>query len=212
MLCLQNHQNQYLLFPKKLLNYQNQYPKTDLPENIDIISAISDINKIISPNQFDNVDGDNNIVEEQTSDNEVKYIPAPAEVPFPLPIHLREARKQKLKQIREQKERYKKNANKKTIKFLNKKNAADLLKEHREKQKANKKVNKKIKPLLGVEDRRAREFVNSKKNEIYRRNARIKAIKKLINKKRKLRSVIKSDNNFSDTETIQYAGPCRDTS
>ena len=32
-------------------------PKTDLPENIDIISAISDINKI-SPNQFDNVDGD----------------------------------------------------------------------------------------------------------------------------------------------------------
>ena len=63
-------------------------PKTDLPENIDIISAISDINKIISPNQLDNVDGDNNIVEQQTSDDEVKYIPPPApEVPVPPPIY-----------------------------------------------------------------------------------------------------------------------------
>ena len=100
MLCLQYHQNQYALFAKKLLNYQNQYLKTDLPENIAIISAISDINKIVSPNQFDNVDGDNNIVEQQLSDDEVKYIPAPAEVPFPRPIHPRETRKQKLKQIR----------------------------------------------------------------------------------------------------------------
>ena len=47
----------------------------------------------------------------------------------------------KLKQIREQKERYRKNVKKKAINFLNKKNAADLLKEHREKQKTNKKVN-----------------------------------------------------------------------
>ena len=99
------------------------------------------------------------------------------------------------------KERYRKNAKKKAINFLNKKNAVDLLKEHREKQKAKKKANKKIKPLLGVEDRlkrkrksieklkdqdspkRAREFVNSKKNKIYRRNARKKAIKMLTNKK-----------------------------
>ena len=58
-------------------------PKTDLPENIGIISAISDVNKIIRPNQFHNVDGDNNIVEQQTSDDEVKYIPAPTKVPFP---------------------------------------------------------------------------------------------------------------------------------
>ena len=93
---------------------------------------------------------------------------------------------------------------------MNKKNAAELLKEHREKQKANKKANKKIKPLLGVEDRlkrkrkaieklkdkdnpkRIREFVNSKKSEIYRRNARKKAIK-ILNKKRKLKPVVESD-------------------
>ena len=74
----------------------------------------------------------------------VKYIRATAEVPFPQPIHPHETRKQKLKQIREQKERYRKNVKKKAINFLNKKNAADLLKEHREKQKANKKANKKL--------------------------------------------------------------------
>ena len=74
-------------------------------------------------------------------------------MPFPRPIHPRETRKQKLKQIREQKERYRKNAKKKAIKFLNKKNVADFLKEHREKQKANKRAHKKIKLVLGVEDR-----------------------------------------------------------
>ena len=74
-------------------------------------------------------------------------------MPFPRPIHPRETRKQKLKQIREQKERYRKNAKKKAINFLNKKNVADFLKEHREKQKANKRANKKIKLVLGVEDR-----------------------------------------------------------
>ena len=78
-------------------------------------------------------------------------------MPVPRPIHSRETQKQKLKQIREQKERYRKNAKKKAINFLNKKNAADLLKEHRGKQKANKKANKNIKPLLGVEDRLKRK-------------------------------------------------------
>ena len=164
-----------LVIPQETVKLPKPIPKTDFPENIDII-------KIISPNQFDNVDGNNNIVEQQTSDDEVKYIPAPAEVPFPLPIHPRERLKQKMKQIRMKKERYRKNAKKKAINFLNEKNAADLLKEHRKKQKTNKKANKKIKPLLGVEDRlkrkrkaieklkdkyspkRAREFVNSKKN------------------------------------------------
>ena len=66
---------------------------------------------------------------------------------------------------------------------MNKKNAAELLKEHRKKQKANKKANKKVKPLLSVEDRlkrkrkaieilkdedspkRIREFVSSKKTK-----------------------------------------------
>ena len=106
-----------------------------------------------------------------------------------------------MKQIRLKEERYRKNAKKKAINVLNKENAAELLKEHREKQKANKKANKKIKPLLDVEDRlkrkreaieklkdkdslkRAREFVNSKKKEIYRGNATRKAIKTLTNKK-----------------------------
>ena len=54
--------------------------------------------------------------------------------------------------------------------------------------------------------------MNSKKNKIYRRNARKKAIKTLTNKKRKLRSVVKRDDNFSDAETNQYAEPYRDTS
>ena len=85
------------VIPQETVKLPKPIPKTDPPENIDIISAISDINKIISPNQFDNVDGNNNIVEQQTSDNEVKYIPALAEVPFPQPIHSRETRKQKLK-------------------------------------------------------------------------------------------------------------------
>ena len=47
-------------------------PKTDLPENIDYVSAISDINKITRPNQFDNVDGDIdfNIVEQTPDDDD----------------------------------------------------------------------------------------------------------------------------------------------
>ena len=81
------------VIPQETVKLPKPIPKTDLPENIDIISTISDINKIISPNQFDNIDGDNNIVEQQTSDDEVKYIPAPAEVPFPRPIHPRKTRK-----------------------------------------------------------------------------------------------------------------------
>ena len=78
------------VIPQETVKLPKPIPKTDLPENIDIISAISDVNKIISPNQFDNVDGDNNIVEQQASDDEVKYIPAPSEMPFPRPIHPRE--------------------------------------------------------------------------------------------------------------------------
>ena len=56
--------------------------------------------------------------------------------------------------------------------------------------------------------------MNSKKSEIYRRNARKKAIK-ILNKKRKLKPVVERDNvqdNFSEAETIQYAEPYRDTS
>ena len=48
--------------PQETVKLPKPIPKPDLPENIEIISAISDINKIISPNQFDDVDGDNNIL------------------------------------------------------------------------------------------------------------------------------------------------------
>ena len=85
------------VIPQETVKLPKPISKTDLPENIDIISAISDINKIISPYQFDNVDGDNNIVEQQPSDDEVKYIPAPAEASVPPPIHPRERLKQKMK-------------------------------------------------------------------------------------------------------------------
>ena len=53
----------------------------------------------------------------------------------------------------------------------------------------------------------------SKKDEIYRRKAKKKAIR-ILNKRRKLNPVAKSNNeqdNFSDTETIPYAEPYRDT-
>ena len=150
------------VIPQETVKLPKPILKTNIPENIDYVSAISDINKFI-PNRFDNVNGDIdfNIVEQTPVDDDdvvyVKVIPPPPEVSVPSPIHPRERCKQKLKQIREQKERYRKNAKKKIIYFLNKKNAAELLKEHREKQKANKKTNKKIKPLLGVDDRLKRK-------------------------------------------------------
>ena len=151
------------VIPQETVKLPKPIPKTDLPENIDYISAISDINEITRPNQFDNVDGDIdfNTVEQTPDDNDdvtyVRNIPPPPEVPVPPLIHLCERPKQKMKQIRIKKGRYRKNAKKKSITFLNKKNAADLLKEHREKQKVNKKANKKVKPLLGVEDRLKRK-------------------------------------------------------
>ena len=142
--------------PQETVKLPHPIPKTNLPENIDYVSAISDITKI-SPNQFDNVDGDIyfNVVE-QIPDNDddviyVKYIPPPPEAPVPPPIDSHERLKQKMKRIRIKKERYRKKAKKKATKFLNKKNAVELLKEHKEQQKANRKT--KIKPLLSVEDR-----------------------------------------------------------
>ena len=152
-----------LVIPQETVKLPKPIPKTDLPENIDYISAISDINKITRPNQFENVDGDIDFnIAEQTPDDDYdvtyeRYIPPPLEVPVPPPILPCERLKQKMQQIRMKKERYRKNAKKKAINFLNKKNTADLLKEHREKQQANKKANKKIKPLLGVEDRLKRK-------------------------------------------------------
>ena len=53
------------------------------------------------------------------------------------------------------KERYRKDAKKKVIKFLNKENAAKLLKEHKKQKKANEKT--KIKSSLSAEDRLKRK-------------------------------------------------------
>ena len=68
------------VIPQETVKLPKPIPKTtDLPENIDIISAISDINKITHPNQFDNVNGD--IVEQTPDDDDdvtyVRYIPPP---------------------------------------------------------------------------------------------------------------------------------------
>ena len=115
------------VIPQETVKLLKPIPKIDLPENIDYISAISDINKITGPNQFDNVDGDIDFnTVKQTPDNDddvtyVRYIPPPPEVPVPPPIHSRKRLKQKMKQIRMKKERYRKNAKKKAINFLNKK-------------------------------------------------------------------------------------------
>ena len=87
------------VIPQETVKLPKLISKTDLPENIDIISAISDINKIICPNQFDNVDG--NIVEQTPNNGDdltyVRYIPQPPEVPVPPPIHPPERLKQKMK-------------------------------------------------------------------------------------------------------------------
>ena len=87
--------------PPKTVKLPKPIPKIDLPENIDYISAISDINKITRPNQFDNVDGDIDFnTVEQTPDDDVtyvRYIPPPPEVPVLPPIHPRERLKQKMK-------------------------------------------------------------------------------------------------------------------
>ena len=86
------------VIPQETVKLPKPIPKTDLPENIGIISAIFDINEITRPNQFDNVDGD--IVQQTPDDDDdvtyVRYIPPPPEVPFPRPVHPRETRKQKL--------------------------------------------------------------------------------------------------------------------
>ena len=100
--------NPISVIPQETVKLPKTIPQTDLPENIDYISGISDINKITRPNQFDNVDGDiefNTV--EQTPGNDddvtyVRYISPPPEVPVPPPIHPRRSnykKKQLLVQI-----------------------------------------------------------------------------------------------------------------
>ena len=134
------------IIPQKPVKLPHPIPKTDLPENMDYILAVSDISRISNIWNIDNVDGDIDFnVVKQTPDDDsdiiyIKYIPPPPEVPVQPPIHPRERLKQKIKKIRMKKERSRKKAKKKTIKFLNKKNAAKLLKEHKKQQKADDKT------------------------------------------------------------------------
>ena len=88
------------IIPQETVKLQKPISKTDLPEDIDYISAISDINKISRPNQFDNVDGDIGFkIVEQTPDDDddviyVRYVPPPPEVLVPPLIHPRERLKE----------------------------------------------------------------------------------------------------------------------
>ena len=85
------------VIPQEIVKLPHPIPKTGLPENIDYISAISDIIRI-NNEKFRSTDDDDidfNIVQ-QISDSEdddtiyVKYIPPPAEVPVQPPIYPRE--------------------------------------------------------------------------------------------------------------------------
>ena len=64
----------------------------------------------------------------------VKYVPPPPDNPVP-PMHPRDRLKQRVKKIRQKKEKYRINAKKKAIKYLNKRKAEMLLKDHINKQK-----------------------------------------------------------------------------
>ena len=107
------------VIPQETVKLPKPIPKTDLPVNVDYISAISDVNKITCPNQFDNVDGDIgfNTVEQTPDDDDdvtyVRYIPPPPEVPVPPPIHPCERLKQNMKQIRMKKKGIEKTPRKK---------------------------------------------------------------------------------------------------
>ena len=126
--------------------------------------------EITAPDENDGHDGD--VVY-------VRYVPAPPKNAPPL-IYPHERCKQKLKQIREKKERYRRNAKKKDINFLNKKNATDLLNEHRSKLIEI--------PATDISAAEAIQYAEpyrdtSKKDEICRKKAKRKAIQTVIKKK-----------------------------
>ena len=65
----------------------------------------------------------------------VKYVPPPPDSPVE-PLHPWQRLEERVKKIRKRKERYRTLTKKKAIKFLNKRNAKELLKEHKKKSKA----------------------------------------------------------------------------
>ena len=130
-------------------------------------------------------------------------------------MHSRDRLKQRVKQIRKRKE---KNAKNKAINYLNKKKAAKLLKDHINKQKVNPPVN----PTTETKTPEPYLIINkntlTKKAYIYWRKAKKNALK-IITRARKSRAKLKRkagekladifDN--SDSETIPYAEPYKNT-
>ena len=87
---------------------------------------------------------DSNVVADSNNDSDdknihdlvyVKYVPPPPDSPVE-PLHPQQRLKERVKKIRKRKERYRTLTKKKTITFLNKKNAKELLKEHKKELKA----------------------------------------------------------------------------
>ena len=85
-----------------------------------------------------NVDADSNNDSDAKNIHElvyVKYVPPPPDSPVE-PLHPQQRLKERVKKIRKIKERYRTLTKKKAITFLNKKNAKELLKEHKKELKA----------------------------------------------------------------------------
>ena len=126
------------------------------------------IENIENNTPIDNVDGDDIDFEitSQTPDNEdddaiyVNYVPPPPKNPVPF-IHPRDRLKQKLKQIRKRKEKYRINTKKKGIRYLNKKKADMLSKDHIKKQSYN---------LPASPDTNAELYMIINKNTLYKKD------------------------------------------
>ena len=87
---------------------------------------------------------DSNVVADSNNDSDdknihelvyVKYVPPPPDS-LVEPLHPQQRLKERVKKIRKRKERYRTLTKKKAITFLNKKNAKELLKEHKKELKA----------------------------------------------------------------------------
>ena len=130
----------------------------------------------------------------QNSDDDVtyvKYVLPPPNSPIQPPLHPCERLKQKIKNIRKKKERYRKLKKENAISFLNKKRAKDLLKEHK-KQQNNEQINNEIINISDAEtlgyasdisDAETIEYAKSRLNNQYRLKTKKKAIKTLRKKR-----------------------------
>ena len=112
-----------------LLNDQKKKPISKVPiqniENNTPVDNENDVDFQIEMAGSKNDDGD--VIY-------VKYVPLLPDNPVP-PMHPRDRLKQRVKKIRQEKEKYRVNAKKKAIKYLNKRKAEMFLKDHINKQK-----------------------------------------------------------------------------